>query len=138
MARCKCCNTEDSIGTIIVIEKSKRLPFSGIFNICNKCMEKPMKSMEILQNQIKQIKDWDERKEQYQNTRNWCRKCLQPIEQEKWTVIFLDSNHYIKNTSYIDEQCGQRLLKDLKIWVPSAKESEYKKLTSLEFQNVNI
>lgn len=106
---------------IVIIDKNRAIKegYTGFYFICNNCQTLILKPLEVIASNIKNIQNYEERKEEFSKTRNWCRKCWQEITHgERWTMIFIDSNGYVKNTSYVHGECCHEILYKLGIMPP--------------------
>lgn len=117
MSRCLSCKKICSGEMIVIIDKNRVIKegYSGFYNVCNNCQALILKPLEVLNAQVKAIKDYEERKQEYNNTRNWCRKCWQDTGLERWTMLFIDVNGYLKNTSYVHGKCCTEILNQFHI-----------------------
>ena len=107
MAKCLNCTKHCNNEGIIVVDSSRKMEFgyTWFYNICNKCQFEILKRLETINKMNKAIQDIEERRERFSETRNWCRECWQDIKDFRWTMIFVDVNGYVKNTSYVHGKC---------------------------------
>src|SRR5689334_9766195 len=111
MSKCIGCNKSTNGEIITVIENTRNISFgySYFYNLCNKCQGEMLKPLEAIPRMLKGIQDYDERRERFSETRNWCRKCWQVIKLDRCAMLFVDSNGYVKNTSYLHHDCCREI-----------------------------
>lgn len=145
MSKCLSCEKSTNGEMVVVIDSDRRIDvgYSYFYSICNRCQIEMLKTLEAITNMVKRIQDYDERREKFSETRNWCRECWQDISLKnqknpdpRWAVLFVDVNSYVKNTSYIHRNCCKKFLAKFGIY----NKNEYRKPDQTElhkFTQVN-
>jgi len=115
--RCVKCDTLNQVGLLVIIDNLHimRKPYTGFYDICDKCQVEVIKPLKILIDSVRDIKDWDERKEEQDKVRLLCKSCFQPFDRDHWTLIFISHGNWVRHTTYVHPECGKSIEKRLKI-----------------------
>lgn len=125
MAKCVSCEKPTYGEVVVIIDDSKSIVFgySYLYKVCNKCQGDMLKTLEAIPNMLKGIQDYDERRERFGETRNWCRECWQDISEKnkknpspRWTMLFVDVNGFVKNISYLHKTCCKKFISKFGIY----------------------